>query len=126
MRGSRKVTLDKSLENSCFSNFIMHNSIYFFVHYELLFMSVRDILLTPQREMGGRLKERNVERDVLLKGLGSTIFTVVTGPRRAAKSFFTIHRLQDAGTPIVYINFDDERLIALKDNDELIAAIHSP
>ncbi len=76
--------------------------------------------------MGGRLKERYVERDVLLKGLGSTIITVVTGPRRAGKSFFTMRRLQDAGTPIVYINFDDERLIALKDNDELIAAIHSP
>ncbi len=95
------------------------------MHYELLFMSVRDILLTQQREIGGRLKERYIERDVLLKGLGSAIIKVVTGPRRAGKSFFTIHQLQAAGTPIVYVNFDDERLIALKDNDELIAAIQS-
>ena len=87
-------------------------------------MSIHDILLTQQREIEGRSRDRYIDRDVSLKGLGTPIIKVISGPRRAGKSFFAIRQLRDAGN-LVYVNFDDERLIALQDNDELVAAIQA-
>ena len=87
-------------------------------------MSIHDILLTQQREIEGRSRDRYIDRDVSLKGLGTPIIKVISGPRRAGKSFFAMRQLRDAGN-LVYVNFDDERLIALQDNDELVAAIQA-
>lgn len=80
-----------------------------FMHYELLFMSVRDILLTQQRERGGRLKERYIKGDVFPKGLGSTIIKVVTGPGRLASLSlrFINSRLQAPRTSMSIVMTND-------------------
>jgi len=88
-------------------------------------MSIRDILLSQQREVTGKLREQYIERDTSMKGRGSPIIKVVTGPRRAGKSFFTLHELQTGDSHPVYVNFDDERLVVLNDYDELVAAVGS-
>lgn len=94
------------------------------MHYELTTISIHEILLTQQREIEGRSRDRYIDRDVSLKGLGTLIIKVISGPRRAGKSSFAMRQLRDAGN-LVYVNFDDERLIALQDNDELVAAIQA-
>ena len=57
------------------------------------------------------------------KFAGDDIIKVVTGPRRAGKSIFSLHFLRKS-TP-AYANFDDERLIKLKDYDELLKELHA-
>ena len=57
------------------------------------------------------------------KKLDNPMIKVIIGPRRAGKSFFSLHFL--SGKKFGYVNFDDERLIELKDYDELIEAINS-
>ena len=44
---------------------------------------------------------------------------VITGPRRAGKSFFAMHALKNFG----YANFDDEKLAETKDYDDILNAI---
>jgi len=99
------------------------------VHYKIIIVVTRDILAVQQREREGKLREPYIERDVSLKGQGSPLIKVITGPRRAGKSFFAMHVLQ-AGGHFGYVNFDDERLISLSDYDEVVTAIdtiyHAP
>jgi predicted AAA+ superfamily ATPase len=57
------------------------------------------------------------------KFTGEELVKVVTGPRRAGKSIFSLHFLKDAAP--AYANFDDERLIKLTDYDELINELHA-
>jgi len=51
-----------------------------------------------------------------------TNIKVVIGPRRAGKSFFAMHLVRGLG-PFGYVNLDDERLEALGDYGELVAAL---
>jgi len=55
--------------------------------------------------------------------VGDEIIKVVTGPRRAGKSIFSLHLLKNSAT--AYANFDDEVLIRLKDYDELLKELHA-
>jgi predicted AAA+ superfamily ATPase len=57
-------------------------------------------------------------------GAGSSLIKVIVGPRRAGKSFFAIHHLS-RNRKFGYVNFDDERLSDLPDNDEILAAVNS-
>ena len=84
---------------------------------------VRDILLLQKRELEARLSEMYVEKEVKIKESGNLI-RVVTGPRRAGKSFFAIHHLSKLGK-FGYANFDDEKLVEVEDYDEIIGAINS-
>lgn len=84
---------------------------------------LQDVLITQKREWERRLAERYIERDV---GAGfaraDDLIRVVVGPRRAGKSFFALHALGQEGA-CGYANFDDERLLGLKDYDDLLNAV---
>ncbi len=84
---------------------------------------IRDILLIQKRELEQRLKEKYVER-YNLKKFDNNLIKVIIGPRRAGKSFSAVHTLSKLGS-FGYINFDDEKLVELKDYNTLINAVNS-
>jgi uncharacterized protein len=83
---------------------------------------MRDILLLQKRELDLKLKEPYVKREGISLTLDNHLVKVIIGPRRAGKSFFGMHFLND---DFGYINFDDEKLIESKDYDEIIASMNS-
>ena len=86
---------------------------------------LRDTILIQRRELEARLQERYVERRLSIPWEpGDDLIKVITGPRRAGKSFFAAHRIQQTGS-YGYVNFDDERLTAVTDYDELISAVNA-
>jgi len=88
---------------------------------------IRDILLMQKRELEKRRDEPFIEREALnrLKDmLSNDLIKVITGPRRAGKSFLGLNLLSDTGN-FGYANFDDEKLIDIKDYDAIISAINS-
>jgi len=86
---------------------------------------LRDIVLVQKRELEDRPQERYVERKVLVSwDLGDDLIKVITGPRRAGKSFYAVHLIQQTGS-YGYVNFDDERLAAVGDYDEIIGAVNT-
>lgn len=85
-------------------------------------MNVNDILITQRREIENRLKERYIERDTVLNKKSGSLIRVISGPRRAGKSFFAMHQISPE-KKFGYVNFDDERLVA-RDGDEIVAAIN--
>src|SRR3989338_6558958 len=85
---------------------------------------LRDILLIQKREMESRLKEKYIERDSEIKNLRSSLIKVIAGPRRAGKSFFAVHTLSKIGK-FGYVNFDDEKLVDVKDYDEIVNTLNS-
>ena len=87
-----------------------------------MLQEIREILILQKREIEKKLKERYTERNQNLK-LDNDLIKVITGPRRAGKSFFAIHFLNKG--KFGYINFDDEKLTEIKNYDELITAMNS-
>lgn len=87
-------------------------------------MTLRDAILLQKRELELRKKETYVPRDLDLPGEESRLIKVVIGPRRAGKSFFTIHWLMDK-EPFGYVNFDDEQLTGGHVMSEICPAIES-
>ena len=85
---------------------------------------LNDVLLTQQRELAQRLQEPYAEREFPAGRLSSDLVNVILGPRRAGKSFFGVRLFKDVPS-FGYVNFDDERLVALQDYDELLAAVAS-
>jgi predicted AAA+ superfamily ATPase len=83
---------------------------------------LRDVVLLQKREIEQRLREPYVPREVAAGTLSRELVNVITGPRRAGKSFFAMHAVRGLG-PFGYANFDDERLIDLKDYDTLVATL---
>ncbi len=84
---------------------------------------IRDVLLVQKRELETRLSEKYVDRNIRLK-LDNNLVKIIIGPRRAGKSFAAMHALSAVGN-FGYVNFDDERLIELKNYDEIVDAINS-
>lgn len=77
-----------------------------------------------KRNSEDRLQERYVERRLSVSWqLGDDLDKGHHGPRRAGKSFFAVHLIQQAGS-YGYVNFDDERLTAAADLDEIVSAIN--
>lgn len=74
-------------------------------------------------------KERLVSKKYLLreklgfaqKFLDTDLIKVITGPRRAGKSIFSILLLKSK--EFAYLNFDDENLLKIKNYDEIIKTI---
>jgi len=85
---------------------------------------LHDVLLLQKRETQRSFQERYVDRDVDRRRASHDLIKVVLGPRRAGKSFFALRLVQGLGH-FGYVNFDDERLIALEDYDALVAAVES-
>lgn len=84
-----------------------------------------DIVLLQKRELESRLQETYVDRKIPVPwDLENDLIKVVTGPRRAGKSFYGIHLIQQTGS-YGYINFDDERLAAIENYDEIISAVNN-
>ncbi|MDO8929458.1 MAG: ATP-binding protein, partial [Bacteroidota bacterium] len=71
---------------------------------------IQNIIAGQKAELERRLQEKYVPRETVLKGFDTDLISVVIGPRRAGKSFFTMH---SAGlkAEIGYVNFDEERLL---------------
>lgn len=86
-------------------------------------MPVRDAVIQQKNEYESKRKERYVDRSVPISGLESNLIKVITGPRRAGKSFFAIHQV--TGTEKTgYVNFDDERLAGSTEYDEILSAVN--
>jgi len=87
---------------------------------------LKDILLSQQRELEDRLRQRYVPRELAVQLGDNDLVRVVLGPRRCGKSFLAMHLIADERSR-GYVNFDDERLsgLALADYDRLIAAVDS-
>jgi len=86
---------------------------------------LRDIALLQKRELESRLQETYVERKISIPwDLENDLIKVITGPRRAGKSFYGVHLIQQTGS-YGYINFDDERLSAVEDYDEIVSAVNT-
>jgi predicted AAA+ superfamily ATPase len=86
--------------------------------------NIRDVLLTQKRELERYGKKQYVERNIELTALNTDIIKVITGPRRAGKSFFAIHELKKTGR-IGYVNFDDETLVKITNYNEILEVVNS-
>ncbi|MBV6514334.1 MAG: hypothetical protein FMNOHCHN_03950 [Ignavibacteriaceae bacterium] len=81
---------------------------------------VQDVISQQKNERDRLLSAHFIPRDARLN-LDSGLINVIIGPRRAGKSFFAVHTLN--GSRFAYANFDDERLIATENYDEITDAI---
>jgi uncharacterized protein len=85
---------------------------------------IQNIITGQKAEFERKLKESYVQRETVIKGLDTDLISVVIGPRRAGKSFFSIHSA-GALTGVGYANFDEERLLKVENFDEILSAIRS-
>ena len=84
---------------------------------------IKDLVLQHKREKELLLSKSYVPREKLAsarKFLETDLIKVISGPRRAGKSVFSILLLK--GKNFAYLNFDDENLIKAS-TDELIKGI---
>ena len=88
-----------------------------------MLQEIKERVILQKREIESKLKEKYIERNQGLK-LNNDLIKVIIGPRRAGKSFFAIHFLNKQGK-FGYVNFDDEKLVEVKNYDEIIAAVTS-
>lgn len=84
---------------------------------------IRDIVLSQKKELEQKLSEKYVPRESSLEESGSGLIRVIIGPRRAGKSFFGMHQLS-VNNSFGFVNFDDERLVKLRNFDELLDAVN--
>lgn len=87
---------------------------------------IKEVVIRQKKEMETLLARPYVQRSrtrYAEKFAGDEIIKVVTGPRRAGKSIFSLHFLRKSAP--AYANFDDERLIKLKDYDELLKELRA-
>jgi len=84
---------------------------------------IQNILESQKTELERKLNELYIRREVEIKGLATDLINVIIGPRRAGKSFFCIHTLGGGPEKVGYVNFDEERLLHVKDFDQIIHAI---
>jgi hypothetical protein len=83
----------------------------------------RDVMIEQKRDFERMLAEKYVERACSsVAREDSPLVKVIIGPRRAGKSFFAAHLVQQLGRP-GYINFDDERLGGSIDIDDLLSTM---
>jgi len=83
------------------------------MHYRINML--RDIILAQKRELENRFEETYVERKIPLPlEFRNDLIHVITGPRRAGKTFYAIHLIKQTAS-YGYVNFDDERLMITED-----------
>ena len=81
-------------------------------------------MLGQKKELEEKLREKYVHRDVPSVISTSELIRVIIGPRRAGKSFFGMHQLV-ADHSFGFVNFDDERLVKVKNFDEILETAFS-
>lgn len=82
---------------------------------------IQNILLDQKSRLEALLKETYIPRTQtteLKRIIDNPLIKVVLGPRRAGKSFFSIHAFKPG--EVAYVNFDDENLLNVTDYDEII------
>ena len=86
---------------------------------------IKDILILQKRELEARFRETFIERRLSVPmDPGDDRIKVITGPRRSGKSFYSGRLIKKTGA-YGYVNFDDERLVAASDYDEIIGAVQA-
>jgi len=87
-------------------------------------LKIEEVLLQQKVEKQELLEETYVERSKLpgaIQYMGSNLIKVVTGPRRAGKSVFSLLMLADQ--EFAYINFDDEALLGEENHNQLFKSL---
>ena len=85
---------------------------------------MRERALSQRYELERMRKGRYVRREVeerLKRGMKTGLIKVITGPRRAGKSFLAVRSIKGN---FGYANFDDEVLAEVSDFDELLKILH--
>jgi uncharacterized protein len=77
---------------------------------------IKDILFNQKKELEIVKTQIYIRRDTEIKNLDNNLIKVIIGPRRVGKSFLVLHSLKN----FAYVNFDDEDLINLINQDEII------
>ncbi len=85
--------------------------------------AIREALIYQKEELKRKLEQRYIQRDASINNIESDIIKVITGPRRAGKSFFAIHALQEIDN-FGYANYDDETLAGAENYNEVISEIN--
>jgi predicted AAA+ superfamily ATPase len=95
------------------------------VHYDVkTAQMIKDVILGQKNELELRLSEKYVYRIVPDQNFDDKLIRVIIGPRRAGKSFFGMRQLAK-GRTFGFVNFDDERLVRVKNFDEILGAVNS-
>lgn len=95
------------------------------MHYDVnTAQMIKDIILGQKNELELRLSEKYVHRIVPDQKFDDELIRVIIGPRRAGKSFYGMRQLADDLT-FGFVNFDDERLVKVKNFDEILGAVKS-
>ncbi|MEO0102888.1 MAG: ATP-binding protein [candidate division WOR-3 bacterium] len=85
---------------------------------------IKDIILQYKKEKELLLAQNYIPRQKLSfaqRFLPTKLIKVITGPRRAGKSVFSLLLLKE--TNFAYLNFDDENLLRIENSDEIIKGI---
>lgn len=85
---------------------------------------IKNTILQQKMEKERLLAKAYIHREKLdqFQGiLGNDLIKVITGPRRAGKSVFSLLLLK--GIEFAYLNFDDENLLKVQNYDEIIAGL---
>lgn len=85
---------------------------------------IKDTILQHKQEKEELLSKSYLLRDKLKpakKLLSTDLIKIITGPRRAGKSVFSLLLLKDEN--FAYLNFDDEQLLSIKNYDEILKGI---
>lgn len=88
-------------------------------------MNLHDILLGQRREREAFRGVPYIRRSSVVEPESADRIRVVMGPRRAGKSSYALHQTSVESGGWGYANFDDERLGALEDYEELVIALDS-
>lgn len=85
---------------------------------------IQNIILQHKKEKELLISKPYISREKLnfaKKFLETDLIKVITGPRRAGKSVFSILLLENKD--FAYLNFDDETLLKIENTDEIIKGI---
>ncbi len=87
-------------------------------------MNIKEIIISQKEERDYLLAQNYVPREGLplaRESLKNDLIKVIIGPRRAGKSVFALQMLK--GLNFAYLNFDDERLLRIKDYDKILKTL---
>ncbi len=85
---------------------------------------IENIILQHKVEKDRLLSEKYISREKLSRAkeyLDHDLIKVITGPRRAGKSVFSVLLLKNKN--FAYVNFDDDNLLKINNSDEIIKGI---